>query len=241
MPDRPVLSLGEMIMQGLAFLTPETLASHRSFLYSYALSRVRQPSTAEDLVQETLLAAVEGHAPFKGESRLRTWLTGILKHKMIDWHRTEARNPARAGARSPAGTDDRDEHTCDALFDSAGKWVNPPSPWPNPEQSLVNQKFWEMMESCLARLPAATARAFYLREIQGLSTEDICAELGVSQSNCCVMLHRARLGLRQALEERWFVKDQARAAASKPAPRRNPTTRALTPSGRRTHTARSPS
>ena len=205
-------------MQSLALWAPKTLASHRSFLYSYALARVRQPNTAEELVQETLLAAMEGQTRFKGESKLRTWLTGILKHKIIDQYRSEARNPARASARSPADTDDPYEDTCDALFDSAGNWVNPPSAWPSPEQSLENQRFWEMMDSCLASLPAATARAFYLREIEGLSTEEICAELGISQSNCWVMLHRARLGLRQSLEDRWFAKDEARAASFRPAP-----------------------
>jgi RNA polymerase sigma-70 factor (ECF subfamily) len=210
-------------MQGLALCAPDTLASHRSFLYSYALAKLRQPSAAEELVQETLLAAVEGQAGFKGESKLRTWLTGILKHKIVDWHRSEARNPARASARPPArppaDPDDQYEDTCDALFDSAGNWVNPPSPWPNPEQSFESQRLWEMMECCLASLPAVTARAFYLREIQGLSTEEICTELGISQSNCWVMLHRARLGLRQSLEERWFMKDEVGAVSSRPAPR----------------------
>jgi RNA polymerase sigma-70 factor, ECF subfamily len=205
-------------MQGLALCEPETLASHRSFLYSYALSKLRLPSAAEELAQETLLAALEGQAPFKGESKLRTWLTGILKHKIADWHRSEARNPARISARSQADTDDQYEDPCDALFDSAGNWVNPPSAWPNPEQSLENQRFWEVMDSCLATLPGATARAFYLREIQGLSTEEICAELGISQSNCWVMLHRARLSLRQSLENRWFVKDEVRAVSFTPAP-----------------------
>jgi RNA polymerase sigma-70 factor, ECF subfamily len=205
-------------MQGLTLCEPETLASHRSFLYSYALSKVRLPGAAEEIVQETLLAALEGQAPFKGESKLRTWLTGILKHKIADWHRSEARNPARASARSQVGTDDQCEDTCDALFDSAGNWVNPPSAWPSPDQSLENQRFWEMMDGCLASLPAATARAFYLREIQGLSTEEICADLGISQSNCWVMLHRARLGLRQALEERWFVKDEVWAVPGTSAP-----------------------
>ena len=205
-------------MQGLVLWAPEALASHRSFLYSYALSSLRQPDTAEELVQETLVAAVEGQAPFRGESKLRTWLTGILKHKIIDWHRREARNPVRASAWSSADTDDEYEDTGDALFDSAGSWVTPPSAWPNPEQSLENQRFWEMLESCLADLPAATARAFYLREIQGMSTEEICAELGISQSNCWVLLHRARLSLRRSLEERWFVKDETRTASFRPAP-----------------------
>jgi RNA polymerase sigma-70 factor (ECF subfamily) len=206
-------------MQDLALCAPETFASHRSFLYSYALAKLRQPSAAEELVQETLLAAVEGQTGFKGESTLRTWLTGILKHKIIDWHRSEARNPARSSPRPAANLDDQYEDTCDALFDSAGNWVNPPSAWPNPEQSLENQRFWEMMECCLASLPAATARAFYLREIQGLGIEEICTELSISQSNCWVMLHRARLGLRQLIEERWFMKDEVGAVSSRPAPR----------------------
>jgi RNA polymerase sigma-70 factor, ECF subfamily len=192
-------------MQTLALGAPESIASHRSFLYSYALARLRMPSAAEELVQETLLAALEGQASFRGESKLRTWLTGILKHKIIDWHRDEARNPARASSRLPSDSDDPYEDTCDALFDSAGNWVTPPSEWLGPEQSFDNERFWEMIGSCLERLPAATARAFYLREIQGSSTEEICAELGISQSNCWVMLHRARLCLRQYLEENWFV------------------------------------
>jgi RNA polymerase sigma-70 factor (ECF subfamily) len=195
-------------MHALASCAPEILASHRSFLYHYALAKLRQPSAAEELVQETLLAAVEGQAGFKGESKLRTWLTGILKHKIIDWYRSDARNPARASPRSPADQDDQYDETCDALFDSAGNWVDPPSAWPDPEQSLESQRFWKMMERCLASLPAATARTFYLREIEGLSTEEICTELGISQSNCWVMLHRARLGLRQSLEEHWFMNDE---------------------------------
>ena len=206
-------------MQDLALCAPEMLASHRAFLYRYALAKLRQPSAAEELVQETLLAAVEGQAGFKGESKLRTWLTGILKHKIVDWLRSEARNPARVNPRPSADPDDQYEDACDALFDSAGNWVNPPSAWPNPEQSLENQRFWEMMQCCLASLPAATARAFYLREIQGLSTEEICRELNISESNCWVMLHRARLSLRQSLEERWFMKDEVGSVSSRPAPR----------------------
>src|SRR6516162_1609445 len=108
----------ETIMHTMVLDAPESLASHRSYLYSYALARVRTPSAAEELVQETLLAAVEGQAPFRRESKLRTWLTGILKHKIIDWHRSEARNPARASPRPPADLDDQYDDTCDALFDS---------------------------------------------------------------------------------------------------------------------------
>ena len=203
-------------MQTLALGAPESLASHRSYLYSYALARLRVPSAAEELVQETFLAAVEGQASFKGESKLRTWLTGILKHKIIDWHRGESRNPARPSTRSLAHSDDSYEDTCDALFDSAGNWVTPPSAWPNPEQSLDQRRFWETIERGLARLPSATARAFYLREFEGSSTEDICSELQITQSNCWVMLHRARLSLRQYLDENWFANSGSRPAHMRP-------------------------
>ena len=186
-------------MQSAALGAPDSYVAHATFLYGYALSRTRERDTAEDLVQETLLAALEAHAPFKGGSKLRTWLTGILKHKIIDWYRSEARNPARTTPRAP-DPDEATEDTCDALFDSAGRWVTPPSEWPTPDEALDRQRFWETLEQCLANLPATTARAFYLREIEGLSTHAICAQLGISESNCWVKLHRARMRLREMME-----------------------------------------
>lgn len=184
----------------------DTLAMHRPYLYRYALSKLRRTDTAEELVQDTLLAALEALATFRGDSEPRTWLTGILKHKIVDWQRRESRNPLRTNAMRHSGAEDDYEETSDMLFDSAGRWVTPPSTWPTPEQSLENQRFRELLNSCLAALPAATARAFYLREVEGLTTEEICAELGISESNCWVMLYRARMSLRRSLEERWFQK-----------------------------------
>ena len=185
----------------------DTLAMHRPYLYRYALSKLRRTDTAEELVQDTLMAALEALATFRGDSEPRTWLTGILKHKIVDWQRREARNPLRTSATHRADTDDDYEDTSDMLFDSAGGWVTPPSTWPTPEESLENQRFRELLDRCLAALPAATARAFYLREVEGLATEEICAELGISESNCWVMLYRARMSLRRSLEERWFRKE----------------------------------
>jgi len=184
----------------------DALVRHRPYLCRYAFSRLRHKGAAEDVVQETLLAAVEGQARFRGESAPLTWLTGILKHKIVDWQRREARNPSRVTAPSRIDMDGDFVETPDALFDSEGRWVNPPSAWPNPEQSFENRQFWEMFESCLADIPPASARAFYLREIQGMETREICAELDISESNCWVMLHRARMSLRQKIEERWFQK-----------------------------------
>jgi RNA polymerase sigma-70 factor, ECF subfamily len=187
-----------------------TVALHRPYLYRYALSRLRRTDTADEVVQDTLIAALESQATFRGDSALRTWLTGILKHKIVDWQRREARNPLRASATRHVDLENEYEDTTDTLFDSAGGWVTPPSTWPDPEQSLENQQFRELLDRCLAALPAATARAFYLREVEGLSTAEICAELDISESNCWVMLYRARMSLRESLERRWFLKEQTR-------------------------------
>jgi len=193
----------------------DMLAKHRLYLYRYALSKLRHTGAAEDVVQETLLAAVEGQERFRGDSAPLTWLTGILKHKIVDWQRREASNPVKL---APAGieVDDEVDPMPDALFDAEGRWVNPPSPWPSPEQSFENQRFWEMLQDCLGELSPSAARAFYLREVAGMDTEAICAEMGISESNCWVLLHRARLGLREKIAERWFGRDEspARAGAS---------------------------
>jgi RNA polymerase sigma-70 factor, ECF subfamily len=181
----------------------QEIASHRSYLYRYAVGQLREPAQAEEVVQDTLLAAVEASASFQGKSSMRTWLTAILKHKIIDAKRREAKSPI-VDVASGLGTDD-DLEDFDALyFQQNGGWQEPPPAWTNPEQSLENSMFWEAFEECLGNLPAATARAFYLREISGLETDDICKELAISTSNCWVMLYRARLNLRECLERRWF-------------------------------------
>ena len=184
--------------------SPQAVASHRPYLYKYALSRVWHKAAAEDIVQETLLAALEGWPAFRGDCALRTWLTGILKHKIVDWHRREAGNAMRSSHTGSAdAVADIDDGT-DVLFDAEGRWIKPPSEWPDPGQCFENHKFWETFAGCLARLPRTMARAFFLREVQGLNTAEICAELGISESNCWVLLHRARMSLRRELEDRWF-------------------------------------
>lgn len=179
------------------------IAGHRGYLYRYAIGQLRESNQAEEVVQDTLLAAVEASASFQGKSSIRTWLTAILKHKIIDVRRREAKNPVVDVASSLQGEDDIEDF--DALFfKEDGHWREAPPAWSSPEQSFENRKFWETFEECLDALPKATARAFYLREIAGLETEDICKELSISTSNCWVMLHRARLSLRESLQRRWF-------------------------------------
>lgn len=94
----------------------------------------------------------------------------------------------------------------DALFLEDGHWRQPPSNWGDPDKALENKAFIEVFEQCAKGVPAKTARAFMMREVMDMTTEEICKELDVSATNCWVMLHRARLSLRECLEMKWFGK-----------------------------------
>jgi len=181
-----------------------TLGQHRSYLMRYALLQLRDATAAEDAVQETLLAGVEGAARFSGKSSVKTWLTGILKHKIIDHVRRESREvPLNEDAD---GAERSDAEAVDALFVADGHWRTPPADWANPDRALENKKFLEVLEMCAKLMPARMARVFALREVMELSTEEICKELGITATNCWVILHRARLSLRECLETKWFGK-----------------------------------
>jgi RNA polymerase sigma-70 factor (ECF subfamily) len=170
----------------------------RAYLLRYASLQLRDRHAAEDAVQETLLAALAGAAGFAGRSNLRTWLTGILKHKIVDAIR-------RASRDAPAAETDAAE--LDALlFDRTGHWAEPPAAWPDPGASLEQSQFFAVLEQCLERLPAKTAQAFMMREHMGFETADICKELGLTPTHCWVLLYRARMALRECLQANWFRK-----------------------------------
>jgi len=177
------------------------LTEHGDYLYRYALLQLRNEAAAEDAVQETLLAALGAWARFAGQSSVRTWLTGILKHKILDSFRRQAKEPTIGSAAA----DPEAELALleQALFDASGHWSSPVQQWGDPEASLDQRRFWEAFIRCLEALSPVQARVFHLRELDGFSTEDICKELEISATNCWVMLHRARLGLQQCLETRW--------------------------------------
>jgi RNA polymerase sigma-70 factor (ECF subfamily) len=166
----------------------------RSYLLRYASLQLRDRHAAEDAVQETLLAALAGEAGFAGRSNLRTWLTGILKHKIVDAIRRARRDTPAEG------------HDFDGLFDESGHWAEPPAAWPDPGASLEQKEFFTALEECLARLPARTAQAFMMREHLGFETGDICKELGITATHCWVLLYRARMALRECLQANWFRK-----------------------------------
>ncbi len=168
----------------------------RPYLLRYASLQLRDRHAAEDVVQETLLAALAGEAGFAGRSNLRTWLTGILKHKIVD----AIRRLTREAAVAP------DDEALEALFDQSGHWIDAPRAWDDPDGSLEQKQFLRALEECLTRLPAKTAQVFMMREHLGYETPDICKELGLTPTHCWVLLHRARLVLRECLQVQWFAK-----------------------------------
>ena len=175
------------------------LQQYRSYLLRYALLQLRDRGLAEDAVQETLLAALEGRAGFSGKSPLKTWLTGILKHKIIDAIRRKSREQPLT-----SGGEESEAEAIDAMFKDDGHWRQFPARWGNPERAFENKKFWEIFELCSRLMPARTARVFMMRELMELTTEEICKELAITPTNLWVMLHRARLSLRECLETKWF-------------------------------------
>ncbi len=174
----------------------EDLEALRPYLLRYASLHLRNRDAAEDAVQETLLAALAAEAGFAGRSNLRTWATGILKHKIIDAIRRAGRERA---LESEDGTED-----FDALFDARGHWHEHPAAWADPDGALEQKEFLAALERCLEGLPPRTAQAFLLREHMGLDTAEICKELGVTSTHCWVLLYRARMALRACLEKSWF-------------------------------------
>ncbi len=182
----------------------QDLQGQRNYLLRYAMLQLRDPHLAEDAVQETLVAALEGRAKFAEMSSMRTWLVGILKHKILDILRKQAREPQLNVAEGESEDD-----LIDSLFAKDGHWSTMPQTWANPEQSLENLHFWETFEMCNQRMPINTARAFMMREFMDMTTEEICQELSISTTNCWVLLHRARLSLRECIDMKWFGKGKS--------------------------------
>lgn len=181
----------------------QEIESHRSYLVRYALAQLRDAQLAEEAVQEALLAALESIGGFDGRSSLRTWLTSILRFKVIDLQRRAVSDRARIELTDFAA-ETGDDSWMDDLFDETGHWRQPPQAWSDPEAAFEQRRFWEAFERCLDRLPAAAGRVFFKREIAGDDTGTICKEEGITASNCWVILHRARLQLRACLEASWF-------------------------------------
>jgi len=182
------------------------LDCHGNYLYRYALVRVREAAVAEDLLQETLLAAVGSYHSHAGRSSERTWLVGIMKHKVIDHFRRAARN-----AQFQLPPEDDEFEWFEQSGPWRGHWREDQAPMTWPVQALESREFWETFEHCLSQLPPQMSIAFTLREIDGLTSTEICEILDITPNNLWVLLHRSRIKLRHLLEANWFSR---RAAAA---------------------------
>jgi len=179
---------------------PETwLTDYGDMFYRYALVRVRSESIAEDLVQDTLLAGIQSFENYKGQSTVKTWLTGILKHKIID-HFRSAKHQSVSLDESELGDD-----LLSYQFDDQGNWKTDLVEWVTPDQSIDNDQFWQVFNSCIDRLPNHLGDLFILRTLHGLSSDDCCKIMGHTSTNqLWVALSRIRMKLRLCLETRWF-------------------------------------
>lgn len=182
-------------------------ALHRDML-RFARLQLRDAELAEDAVQEAIEAALVNAASYGGNASLKTWVFGILRNKIVDILRRGSRSPMLSSVIGQLAEDESEDARIDALFRENGHWHPQarPAAWAAPEESLENKQFWAVFEACLEHLPENVARVFMMREMLGLETSEICAELAITANNCHVILHRARTGLRGCLSHNWFDK-----------------------------------
>jgi len=166
-------------------------------LLQYAVGRVGDRETAEDLVQETFLAAFKARRDFDHRAAFSTWLIAILRRKIIDHYRKDARTLATTDAKL-------DEVA--PMFDHTGHWAVPPANWRStPASQAENTEFWQVVRRCLADLPRHLAQAFELRELGMASVQEASEIAGITPRNLSVRLHRSRILLRSCLERKWFA------------------------------------
>lgn len=179
--------------------SPESwVDKYADYLYSYALYRVSDRASAEDLVQDTFAAALASRSRFKGKSSEKTWITSILKNKIFDYFRKRYREKTD-------GVDGMDAFSSDQFFDDRSNWAVKPIPWhKGPERSVEDAEFMDIVHKCLETINPKQADAFRLREINQADTEEICKVLNITTSNYWVLMHRARLFMRRCLEINWF-------------------------------------
>jgi RNA polymerase sigma-70 factor (TIGR02943 family) len=171
--------------------------SHGDYLYRFALSRLRDPDAAEEVVQEAMFSALKNVGQFAGRGGERAWLLGILKLKIIDVYRKRKRDPINA--------DEDSSDLANLLFDQNGSWKKEVrSAMRSSLDSLEREDFWKILKICLQSLPQRQSDVFSLRVMDEESAENICKELDITSTNYWVLLHRARLQLSSCMKQRWF-------------------------------------
>lgn len=172
----------------------DELAKLRPTLVKMARRTLRNDAWAEDAVSETLVAALERPEAFAGRAQTRTWLIGILKHKLVDQIRRHTRECQFLVFDDEDG--DADDVACAAGHDE-------PNAWGDPLATLARRQFVSHVDEALQALPAKQGRAFAMCEWLERDTSEACRELDVTPNNLRVMVHRARRHLRTALAPRW--------------------------------------
>lgn len=187
---------------------PVYLTKLRSDLLRFARLQLRDAAAAEDAVQEALAAAWTQADRFSAQSEHKTWVFGILRHKLVDTLRARQRTVNLSALESEL---DEESLLDRELFKDNGHWSAQakPRPWPTPETALRQQQFWQLFEMCLEHLPEHIGRVFMMREFLDLETTDICTELGMTANHCSVLIYRARLRLRTCLSEKGFSSEDA--------------------------------
>lgn len=198
-PPVPPPAAAGAALQGIS---AQALLSLRSDMLRFARLQLRNAETAEDMVQEAIEAALRKGSTFAGQSSLKTWVFAILRHRIIDHLRQASRTVTMS---SLVGDDDDWQEKLEAMFNERGGWRDGARPvdWPDPQESMQRREFWTVFEACLDHLPAATGRVFMMREFLGFESNEICSQLGITTSNCHVILHRARLKLRTCMDVGW--------------------------------------
>lgn len=175
------------------------LERYGDILFRYAVARVHDQTVAEDLVQETLLAAIGAAETFKGGSTEQTWLIGILRHKVLDYLRKASREQQLQIDWATSAAEVNDD------FDEHGRWRVPPDAWAAPEEALTQAEFWQVFHGCLDQMPEQQRTLFVLRELDGIETDVLVETLKISsKNNLWVMLSRARERIRRCLQSQWF-------------------------------------
>ncbi len=188
-------------------IADEHLAAIRPDMLRFARLQLRDAAAAEDAVQEALLAALANAQQFAGRAQAKTWVFGILRHKIVDIIRQQSRS---TNVSSFSDGEQSLDDTFESLFRENAYWTPGARPrdWGSPEAALRQQHFWDVFEVCLNHLPENTARVFMMREFLDFETPEVCQELGITVTNCNVILHRARNALRLCLQRGWFAEGE---------------------------------
>ncbi|NQX42433.1 RNA polymerase sigma-70 factor, ECF subfamily [Pedobacter steynii] len=173
-------------------------------LYSWAFYKTSSKESAEDLVQDTFLVALKSIDQFEGKSDPKSWLFGILRHKVMDYHRQKYKNP---GIVALAAIEGRTEALFGTLFNTHEEWnaTESPQPWQEePAHLLDNPDFNEALQDCLKKLPLNWFSAIQLKFLEEKKPDQVCQELGVTPTNYWQIIHRAKLQLRKCIQINWF-------------------------------------